>query len=340
MSNINYEDIIEYFILINKDILGFSTNIKYEIEFVDVRQLSSVAKVRFFDSIMSKVFFLKTSKDQNFIMWGGCLKSEYEILKLIKKDGNYNKILNVPNPIAFIPEKDTLITEGIFAEDANAIINSAIKYNIFSDKRVISKSVVLNSGRWLRNFHTFTGLERGGFDFSPSIRWIKVRLELLKKDNAKGIDDVFCQKIVNKLVKLKKEIDKDSVILSGSHGDFCPHNILAHTDNSVSVIDFAAYSKGPIYYDILRFYNELDNQGYYFGSSYFYKTLQEDFLSSYGIKIELNSPLTQFILCQYKVAKMLNAHYLGLDWTKLFVNGVFPYYKNLSWLKTIFLKEN
>lgn len=324
--------IIEFFINHNCDGIGLAGKVDYSIEAVYERQLSCVIKVKYFTDSVIKTVFIKVSADHEFIMWGGCLQKEFEILKLIKAD----KILgnSVPKVVLFSPKNDALVTEAVDGDDATMLLNKSLTFSnsIMPSTNVIQ--ITENSGTWLSEFHNLTGIKAGVFDFEPAIRWVDARLKLLIKYNARGVDEDFRNKIIEKLISLKSEIDKQRVMLSGNHSDFCPHNILVREDNSIVVIDFSSYIEGPVEYDILRFYNELDNMGYQFScSARKAKILKEKFLASYGYSINLSSPLTQFILCQYKVAKLLSSLKAGCGCISFWNNGRVPYNKNLAWIK-------
>jgi len=334
----NYKDIINTLITDYKDTLEINGEIKYTIEKTYNRELSNVAKVILYNSQYSKSVYIKVSPDLHRVMWGSYIENENQILQSIRKSQTLIST-NVPKIIAYFPEEHTLITEEVPGVDLTDKLVESMSYQSLFSAKNCDKAIV-NTGEWLREFHQFTSIRQEYFDLEPALIWIERRLRVLIDHNAPGADENFYHNILNYLHSLKNEIDKGPVLISGSHADFCPHNVLVDDSLRVTVIDFASYSRGPVLYDVIRFCNELDNLGYQFrNSSKKSNNLKRVFLESYGNDIDWSSPLVKFITCQFKVAKLLAAYYSKLGYIKFWSNGQIPYYKNLSYLKKALKNE-
>ncbi len=325
----NYDDIVVNFVKqCNKEI-GLGENVNFKILSVRDRVLSTVMLVLFFNDSENKHLYIKAYEKQEAIMWSGDLEKEFSILEALASDTVYGLADSVPIPLAKLKDNSAFLMSEVQGHSTAQLLNRATFIpNVLSNVREMN-DVMFGTGSWLTRYHNLSTPLNLTFDFSTSVEWVEDRLVKLKNEGAVEISQEFHHNLLGKLNTIRTDIETKLFMTAKLHGDFCPHNIITKSNYGISVIDFAMSTKGPILFDILRFWNELDQIGIDpLHSGFRVKQLKKCFLAGYDIPIDFKSPAVRLILCQFKIGKLL-----GYFRAKPSLNSKWMYSKNLAWIK-------
>lgn len=333
-----YDEVIQSVVGLGAERLGLNGEIELKRSDVLDHELSTILRLVLCDASLEKTVFVKLSKlgdARNFIMWGPDLAEEYRALSVLQVKLSEKKFLSVARPIAYLAKHQALVTEEIEGKSVHDLfLHETRHFRIPTVDQDIT-GVAWLSGEWLREFHEVTLADERSFDLEPSIRYVDVRLKKLEEIKAKGIDREFSRNLLKMLDSLRLRIDQDELVIAGCHNDYCPHNLMLSEGRELFVYDFASYGKGPVLFDILRFWNELDGLGQEpLHSRRVASRLQESFLSGYGAAIDMQAPAVKFMLCLYKVSKLLSSSLRGVGRVGALKNGAALYRHDYRWITT------
>ncbi len=221
---------------------------------------------------------------------------EYNILKfLYQKYQNVNNC-SVPRPILVMPEKETYLMEFV----DGTLLSDQFRYaRYFSNKKNFNvlRSQIFNCGKWLKNFQKITGLKKMGPEaLRPVIERCDERLRLIEASKGPRCPGNLREKVLGEIDNHLKKISKNEVLVSGSHSDFTPINILVNSSH-VTVIDFLGYNMNPVPVDLFKFLVFLENdKNSLFSSRSRQKKIRDSFIAGYGQATHI--PLSVLIICE------------------------------------------
>lgn len=180
---------------------------------------------------------------------------EYKLLQEVNKVFNNKNGLNVPTPILYLKEFNTLIFTKAYGTDLGAFINQ-FEYSLLLKKRNLLelKRIIRLVATWLKYFHKHFSLEEMVISKEDLIKNI-----IFDSDKTKRWRYVPLEK-VNLLQDqvLKKEFpDEIKLPCANLHGDFKYRHIWNNKDQSITVFDFGnEFEHNIIYEDLAGFLTE------------------------------------------------------------------------------------
>ena len=221
-------------------------------------------------------------------------ETEYEALSLLwpefeKRDDR----LNVPKPLAIIPDHAAVITEKCSGRRLDALL----RFNNLRRSTDLHKTFNA-AGRWLKQFHSVTsheGLRQPVLD--------RLQTEFVADLGAcrsRGFSHGLLDSVEGYFFRNKDCLNADQGGLVSQHCDFGPHNIFVD-GNEITVIDFEGMQEGFIYDDLAYFLCLLDLMPVHHLSQRQKKDLTRCFLDGYGAADSWNAEVLEF----YKVPTLV-----------------------------------
>lgn len=222
---------------------------------------------------------------------------EFEILCNLYPKFAHIKGCAVPKPVLVLPEHETYIMEFV---EGHLLADDMHFVRYFASKEGFANLMrhYFDVGRWLKHFHNFGGIRRGGVEtLDDIISRCRQRLDLLVKTSAWRSDFIELEKQANAMLEnQKKALKGASIPISSRHGDYGPWNILS-TPNGICVIDFLGSKDDPIPVDILKVLVHLEDEKMSISSDKArIRSLQQSFLEGYGQIPDV--PLPVILVCE------------------------------------------
>ena len=212
---------------------------------------------------------------------------------------------HVPRPVAVFPEEHTLVTEAVPGTPLMDLIGRYAKRTSFGQQRAALEQYCAMSGRWLREFQSFTSRGTGPFNFQGLFDYCARRLDTLIADRRSGVDAAFRRRLLRCLERAHEALRGRPDTIVGRHNDFSPHNILVVGEH-LSVIDFGFFDHDSYLYDVCKFWFQLERMK---ASPLFSGTtierLQGSFLDGYGGQATPSEPAFEMVACRYFVTHLV-----------------------------------
>lgn len=177
----------------------------------------------------------KKNKINHFLKIG---TSVYSIASIQKEKKAYDKLVQLNLKSAFTPQahKTNNVAHLIINNIANASskrMGTLTKNHIDFQLELYAKSKQLSSLDDEKNYQ----------------KHLSIQLEQLRVDNRHENSKLMIEKIK----KLYKSLDKNSVITSLSHGDFTPWNMFINKENKLAIYDWEMLKRTPLLFDVFHF---------------------------------------------------------------------------------------
>ncbi len=159
-------------------------------------------------------------------------------------------------PLYIFPQEFTIITEetpGVrFVE-----MLEEMKYFPFRKKIRRMRQVLMNIGRWLKVFQEIGEIKSQQFNPGDLIADVDLRLRRLVDYPGLDFDNDDRHRILSTLHKLAHQVPSRELRMCLLHQDFALSNILIN-QNEVVLLDFNDIEKGSVYFDVSRFFHQLE----------------------------------------------------------------------------------
>lgn len=173
---------------------------------------------------------------------------EYNNLQKYSSAMEDNKRYGVPKPIVCLPENGMLVLEWVNGKSVKFLLRQYIF------KRQSRKGLIVESARWLKDFHLAAGAAIK--EFEPG--HLADKIDNYALTNSIAFDE--CKMTAIKAGKaLRRETEKVSMsqeLHSSVHGDFTPGNVM-YSEEKVLGIDTTRQANSPVFDDITRFITDL-----------------------------------------------------------------------------------
>lgn len=231
--------------------------------------------------------------------------SEHRILAELSEHFRPLGTWHTPRPVAVFPEEGALITEAVPGTPLMDVIGKFARRTTISRRHAALERYCAMSGRWLREFQSFTDRGSGSFNFDGLREYCARRLEDLATDPRSGIDGAFKGSFLRYLELSRERSGDRPDRIVGRHNDFSPHNILVEGEH-FSVIDFGFFDHDSHLYDVCKFWFQLERMKaspLYTGATI--ERLQRSFFEGYGTGIDLADPAFEMIASRYFVTHLV-----------------------------------
>lgn len=162
----------------------------------------------------------------------------------------------VVKPVLAIPEQFISVTEESRGENLFQLVLKQARY--FPSPATLRRLThcLRNTGAWLRYKHAI--FWEPGETYSPEslTEYMDVRLKILAEDPRRGFDPVLRERVLAFMTQQKNRFTADELLVSLSHSDFNPGNILLDGD-VVTVLDFGRLVKESYLLDLSKLYFQL-----------------------------------------------------------------------------------
>ncbi len=185
----------------------------------------------------------------------------------------------------FLNDSQIIIMEKGNAPCFNHLFRKANRWNRVETREL--KHAFVNSGTWLKLFHSLPKLEQTRTRHSKRKEVIRSIFEMTEYLQEYKLPSRWSVKHCERLIVAAEEILPPELPIGLTHGDFAPRNVLVDENDRVTVFDTQSRWLAPIYEDVAHFLvavkaagPHVSTQGRYFDD----QTLQRfenDFLEGY-----------------------------------------------------------
>lgn len=162
----------------------------------------------------------------------------------------------VVKPLLAIPEQFISVTEESRGESLFQLVLKNARY--FPSPAALRQleRCLRNTGAWLRYKHSI--LAEPGETYSPEslMEYMDMRLKILAEDPRRRFDPVLRERVLAFMAQQKTRFTPEDLLVSLSHSDFNPGNILVDGD-TVTVLDFGRLVKESYLLDVSKLYFQL-----------------------------------------------------------------------------------
>ena len=218
----------------------------------------------------------------------------------------------VPRPVAVDPAERMLLTEQVPGVVLKDLIGRSAKRTAFGYGHEVMEEYCAMSGRWLRQFQSFTAQAEGSFNHEGLREYCAQRLDTLVLDKDSGIDAAFKRRFLDYLQRAQESLGARPDRIVGRHNDFSPHNILVEGER-LSVIDFGFFDHDSYLYDVGKFWFQLEcMKASPLFSARTIERLQTSFLSGYGGSVDTGDPAFQLVVGRYFLTRLATMRKEGM----------------------------
>lgn len=199
--------------------------------------------------------------------------------------------LSVPNPVAYLPDFDAVVTEDVEGVSLNRLIKKSLnRLTIrFSDLDKFERHFQ-RCGGWLAILHSHVHPMGKTFESKILREYVDVRLARLEAIGS--LDSVFRERVIRYLDSLLPRIEPEALARVWTHGDFAPYNVVV-TPERLVVLD-------P---DIGGYFAKLGNYcSRYEDIVHFHRFTQAMSMSSRMIAASVRKRLSKTFLTSYAAA--------------------------------------
>jgi hypothetical protein len=234
------------------------------------------------------------------------MRKEYELLKLLDSHGPSAQNAGTVQALAFYPDVPSVVT--VEAVGRTLRKEYSLKARVGAT-RYAQASLLHHAelcGHWLSDFHTRMTVSHDRFDVDDVLSYCRIRLTKLRESHPSLLSEGGQNAIEEAVRRLSRQMDSDSLRVSGRHNDFASHNIIACHDGGIRVLDFMAYDEGANAFDVCNFWFDLETLKYdptY--STSVLTAMQGVFLKAYG-EVHPDQPDFRLAQLRYSVNRLLN----------------------------------
>lgn len=278
-------------------IVGFSILFLLEVLVEDKCVLHLIAKTKKSGNISEyeKAVFNKKQVER--------ARREYNFLEQVYNVFNHKNELNVPTPILFIDDFNTLIFTHAKGTDLGKFINQ-FEYSFILTKssQIKIKRIITLVAKWLKYFHKHFHLQEMTISKEELIENILFDENKIKKWKYLPLEKIY---FIKDQIYKKGFSDILELPCANLHGDFKYRHIWNHDDKSITVFDFGnEFEYNIIYEDIAGFLTETILLDYGINTNLINnlaKIIEDIFLESYDNAI--NKDLLNVFIIRYLFKK-------------------------------------
>jgi len=235
----------------------------------------------------------------------GRLETEFHIMKRLSGALSADEGLHVVAPIALLAEQCALVTLETAGPTLQTLVTKATRYGAAPGRRDALRRAMVFAGTWLTNFQHTTATGKSEFDTDGLLEYCGLRLHLLSRHPGSGVDAHTCDRLMQGLEALVRNVTPEESAIAGRHNDYAPHNIVVN-EAGIWVLDFSMYDEGPICYDVCNFWLKLEGlKASPMHSAEYVAALQSSFLSGYAGAVSPESAGFRAARCRFTLARML-----------------------------------
>jgi len=209
------------------------------------------------------------------------LASEFDAGQRLHKALCLEKEFAIIKPVACYPEFLAIVSEEAPGESlANLIAREAKLYSSAGKLERLAEHC-RRAGHALAAIQKVTA-EVSRFEPAELLEYVDLRLQRLLESRQVPFAAADRQQIIKFLENAIPVIPAEQLLVSGTHGDYAPFNLLAAPEK-ITVADFTMFKSGSVYNDLTYFYHRLE--GYLHKPFYRPPTirhLQKAFLNGYA----------------------------------------------------------
>jgi hypothetical protein len=210
----------------------------------------------------------------------------------------------VPAPLVLYPDLQCVVMEAVPGPTLAAVLGEA---RFWAPRARVEVAVALCRlcGRWLQRLHAATAS-------LATVRELDVIARLdseLAYLGAHPVPPVTASDLTAVRAHVRRLLDRVGaapVPVVAVHGGFAPYNVIVSPDRrAITVIDFAAFTVGPVHYDYFKFRSKLEMLA--FGPSFssrVIRRLEGAFADGYGRPVDPNAPLNQILRIGFTLDRM------------------------------------
>jgi glycosyltransferase involved in cell wall biosynthesis/Ser/Thr protein kinase RdoA (MazF antagonist) len=220
-------------------------------------------------------------------------QNEYAALELLWREFTRRTArLNVPQPLAHLPEHAALLMEKCAGERLDGALRwSRLRKNREAREQLLR--VVEACGEWLATFHEIT--KRAGSPVEIYERIERDFRDELVTCRELGLEAQLTSRIAQQFEQRKAAVFNGEHEIVGRHCDFAPYNVI-FSGERVAVIDFEGFARGIVYDDLCYFLGMLETMPRYHLSSEMSQRARENFLKGYGRSGSTNAVHLDFFM--------------------------------------------
>ena len=290
-----------------KDRLGIGTIQSYDILQVNERPYSHVARCVLRGTDGEKRVYVKIYKPFRY----GKRKDYSE--KIVREFKTtlfwYQKLKDIDGvgtikPLYIFPGDYTIITEETPGKRFVDML-PRLKYISTPGTRRHMRTVLFNIGRWLQVFQQIGEIKDQRFNPGDLIADVDLRLRRLVDYKGLYFDNDDRHRILSALHKMARDVTREELRICLLHQDFSLSNILINNDEVV-LLDFNDIQKGSIYFDVSRFFHQLEMLTFQPAfRKRVVKDLQRSFLKGYGTPDITEHALFRMFLVRHSFTQLI-----------------------------------
>lgn len=230
------------------------------------------------------------------------LKTEFSVLQELSRLFADCQSLGVPRPVGLFPGLESIVTEECPGEPFGRLLSRGARR--WSSEFGTAATACRLAGQWLRTFHAATADSEAVLDVQGLIDYCQFRIDYLVKTPTSGVTSALGQRVMRTIVRLANAGSGEAIKVAGCHNDFSPNNILV-SDGRLFVIDFTMFDHQPIFFDLYSFWTNLEllKHDPQFSRRRLSR-MQEEFLSSYGVSLDHETPIMTAVRYRNMLTKM------------------------------------
>ncbi len=223
-------------------------------------------------------------------------------------------------PLYISPADYTIITEETPGKRFVDML-PRLKYISTPGTRRHMRTVLFNIGRWLQVFQKIGEIKDQRFNPGDLIADVDLRLRRLVDYKRLYFDNDDRHRILSILHKMARGIEQDELRVCLLHQDFSLSNILINQEQ-VIVLDFDDIQEGSIYFDVSRFFHQLEMLTFQPAfHKRLIKKLQRSFLEGYGTTEITEHALFRMFLVRHSFTQIIKiARFSKYPFTQRVVN--------------------
>lgn len=224
------------------------------------RPFSFIARCRVSGDKDCRVVFVKryrNTRNKPPDVYRQKVEKEYQVAKYW-----YEKFIGSPNfrvvrPVFAIPEEYISVTEESRGEDLFQLVSDRACF--FPGENILAQLFhhLNNTGAWLRYKQSILAKKDERYSIDDLIEYMDVRLKILTEDKRRRFPVDYRDKVLNFLQQKKMQVREEERLVTISHSDFNPGNILVDGD-VVTVLDFGRLVKESYLLDVSKLHFQLN----------------------------------------------------------------------------------
>jgi serine/threonine protein kinase len=223
------------------------------------RPFSFVARCRIRGDRDSRVVFIKryrNSRNKPPEVFRQKVEKEFQVAKYWYDKFGDSQNFRVVKPVFVIPEKYISVTEESHGKDLFQLVLDEARFVLPKNKLAQLSRYMYNTGAWLRYKQSILSEKDERYSIDDLTEYMDVRLKILIDDKRRRFPGDYREKVLNYLQDKKTQIGEAERLVTISHSDFNPSNILVDGD-VVTVLDFGRLVKESYLLDVSKLYFQL-----------------------------------------------------------------------------------